>query len=69
LKSEAEFEVIIINKKDFSQYLQANKSLALRYAANTILGMSKKFMVTCERVARMNEEVRQFKTPVDGVLY
>ncbi len=69
LKSDAEFEVIIINKKDFSQYLQTNKSLALRYAANTILGMSKKFMVTCERVARMNEEVRQLKTPVDGVLY
>ncbi len=58
LKSEEEFELIIINRNDLAKYFQENKNVAFRYAVNTILGLSKKFMVTCERVARMNEEVR-----------
>jgi len=69
LKSEEEFELLIINKTDLSKYLQENKNLALRYAANTILCLSKKFMITCDRVARMNAEVRQINDPIDSVLY
>ncbi len=69
LKSEESFDLIVINKSDLAKYFQNNKNLAMRYAANVILCMSKKFMLTCERVARMNEEVRQLKTPVDGVMY
>lgn len=69
LKSEESFELLIINKSDLARYLQVNKNLALRFAANIILSMSKKFMISSERIARMNEEVRQLKTPVDGVLY
>ncbi|MBN2412901.1 response regulator [candidate division KSB1 bacterium] len=58
LKSEEEFELLVINRNEIAKYLQENKNFAFRFAVNTILSMTKKFMVTCERIARMNEEVR-----------
>ncbi len=58
LKSEEEFEITIINRNDIAKYLQENKNIAFRFAVNILLSTTKKFMLTCERIARMNEEVR-----------
>ena len=46
LKSEESFELIIINKTDLAKYFQVHKNQALRFAANVILCMSKKFMLS-----------------------
>ena len=66
LKSEEEFEILTMNRIDLAKYFQENKNIAFRYAVNTILSVSKKFMITCERIARMNEEVRQNKAPIEN---